>query len=106
MYPPDRTLEEIRSRLEQIEKSLKNGTSRFAMSPPATSRVLLVNLYPEELLFTVNGRPYPVPPNTTMPLENQMPGALTYEVISRTWGLRAANTTTLRPNETFTLTAR
>ena len=30
----------------------------------------------------------------------------TYEVVSPTWGLRAANTTTLRPNETFTLTAR
>ena len=99
-------LEEIRSRLEQIEKSLKNGTSRVAMTPPATSRVLLVNLYPEELLFTVNGRPYRVPPNATMPLEGQMPGALSYEVVSPTWGLRAANTTTLRPNETFTLTAR
>jgi len=106
LYPPDKVLDEIRTRLGAIEKALKNGTSRVALSPPAASRILFVNLHPEELLFIVNGKSHRVPPNATMPLENQTPGPLTYEVLSPTWGRRAMNTTTLNPGETFTLTAR
>lgn len=101
-------MEEIRTKLGQIERDIAKmqGKSRVALSPPNTGRIMLVNLYPEELLFVVNGRNYRVPPNRTMPLDNHPAGAITYEVIAQRFGLITQKTSSLDPNETFTITAR
>jgi len=102
------SLDEIKTKLARIENALAKmqGGSRTVFSPPNTGRVMLVNLYPEELLFVVNGRNYRVPPNRTMPLENHPAGVLTYEVIAQRFGLITQKTSSLDPNETFTITAR
>lgn len=107
------SLDEIKSRLGQIEQTLAklNATTagsspRIALSPPSTGRVVLINLYPEELLFVVNKTMHRVAPNMTLPIESIPAGPLNYEVISPTWGRRANNSTILTANETFTLTAR
>jgi len=105
-------LADIKTLLASIEQAilkLQQPTNRVAYSPtPATTtgRVVLVNLYPEELLFVVNQKTHRVAPGANLPLDTIPAGPLSYEVISGTWGLRARNTTTLAPNETFTLTAR
>jgi hypothetical protein len=105
-------LEDIRTKLGSIEHALlklQPSTSRTSMSPSVTAptgRVVLVNLYPEELLFRINDKNIRVAPGANFPLEGIPAGSLSYEVISGIWGLRARNTTTLASNETFTLTAR
>lgn len=105
------SVDEIKLKLGGIEqailKLLPLTTNRIAMSPPSlTGRVVLVNLYQEELLFVVNQKPYRVAPGANLPVENVPAGVVNYEVISGTWGLRARTTTNLAANETFTLTAR
>lgn len=111
LYPPAEkgAWEEIKTKLGQIEQTLdkmQQPSPRVSLSPPSLGRVILVNQYNEDLLFVVNQKQYRVAPYTTVRLENQPAGALSYEVISGTWGLRARNNTTLLGNETFTLTAR
>lgn len=112
LYPPAEkgAIDDIKTKLGQIEQMLNKmqvAAPRVSLSPPpSTGRVILVNLYNEELLFLINQKPYRVAPNSTMTLENQPVGSLAYEVISGTWGMRARNTVTLSANETFTLTAR
>jgi hypothetical protein len=106
------SMDQLKSKLGDIEQAILKllpSTNRISLASPSTSttgRVMLVNLYPEELLFVVNQKSYRVLPGVNTPLDNVAAGALTYEVISPTWGSRARNTTTLSPNETFTLTAR
>jgi hypothetical protein len=104
------TIDDIRTKLAAIEQAIiKLGPTekRLALSPPTqVGRVVLVNLYPEELLFIVNQKRYRVDPNATMTLDNIPAGVLSYEVLSATWGQRARSTTTLAANETFSLTAR
>jgi hypothetical protein len=106
--PSDSNLDDIKTKLGQIERDLANlqTKSRISLSPPNTGRIMLVNLYPEELLFVINGRTYRVPPNRTMPLDNHPAGALTYEVIAQRFGVITQKTSSLDPNETFTITAR
>ena len=102
-------LDEIRTKLEKIEQSLAKmqGMSRIALSPPNTGRIQLMNMYPEELLFVINGKNYRVEPNRTMFLENHPAGSFTYEVIApRVYGSIVRKTVSLDPNETFTITAR
>ncbi len=103
--PMDKALDELKIKLEAIEKALE-GPKVVVKSPAATGRVVLVNLCQEEMLFVINGRSFRVPPNTNLPVEGLAAGSLTYEVLSPTWGRRALRTTTLNPNETLTLTAR
>ena len=103
------SLDEIKSRLVDIEKAITKiqGASRIALSPPNTGRIQLMNMYPEELLFVINGKNYRVEPNRTMFLENHPAGSFTYEVIApRVYGLITRKTVSLDPNETFTITAR
>lgn len=104
------SIDEIKLRLGAIEEAilrLAPTEKRVAMAPPsAFAKVLLVNLYPEELLFVVNQKTYRVGANMTMALDNMPVGAINYEVVSSTWGQRARSTTNLAANETFTLTAR
>jgi len=107
-------LDELKGKLSAIEKAilgLQAPTSRIALSPsttpPAsTGRVMLVNNYPETLLFIINEREFRVPGMTTQPIDGVPSGSLNYEVISPTWGLRARRTTSLAASETFTLTAQ
>jgi hypothetical protein len=99
--------EELRNRLSNIEQKLNESSSRVALSPSGTvGRLMLVNLYNEDLVFTVNGQTYRVPAGRTMPVDNVPAGAVSYELISPTWGRRAQTTTRLAANETLTLTAQ
>jgi len=110
LYPPSEKagLDAITNRLSKIEQDLTrlNNPARVSLSPAATGRVKLVNDSFEDLLFIVNGRPYRVGSNVTQVLEQVPAGALVYEVMSPTLGLRGRNTPTLAAGETFTITAR
>lgn len=106
------SLEDLKRHLISIEQAIlrlkpAEPESRVALSPPApTGRILLSNLYNEELLFVINQQKLRVPPGTAVPLEAVPAGPFTYEVMSPTFGLvRARTAATLPANETFTLTA-
>jgi len=112
----DKGLDDIRGRLNAIEQALQrlvpagpSTSNRIALSPPINEgiagRVMLVNLYSEDILFTVNNQVHRVEPGRTKQLDAVPAGTLTYEVISPTWGRRAFRTTTLSPNETLTVSA-
>ena len=102
-------LEEIRSRLAQMENTLarlQSQNARVAMSPPAgTGRILLVNTYPAELLFVINGQSQRVAPGATLAVEGVPAGDVTYEAIAPNWGVVRRSTTPLAPGQTLTLTA-
>jgi hypothetical protein len=106
-------LDDLRKQLRSIEDALAKlraaepPTGRIALSPPSPNgRIVLANMYYEELLFVINQRTHRVPPGSVQTLENVPAGTLTYEVLSPTWGLRARESRNLPANETFTLTAR
>lgn len=109
-YPPldKASFDEIKNRLGQIEQAMlkMQQPNRIALSPSSTGRIMFVNLYSDELLFTVNGRPYRVGPNRSLPIENVPSGSFTYEVVSSTYGLMSQRTSALAPNETVTISAR
>src|SRR5207245_2224330 len=103
--------DDIRQRLEQIEKMLskmqptQQRTSGYA-GGPNSGRVSLVNAYSEEILFIVNGtKSYRLAPNASMQLDGVPAGALSYQIMSNSWGVGAARTTPLAAGETLTLTA-
>lgn len=115
--PADRAaFDDIRSRLAKIEKLIESlqapgigGSERKSFASPAGTnfgRVLLVNLYSEDMLFIVNDRPYRVESGKTVQLDGVPTGALNYHVFSDRWGTRALKTTSLQPSETLTVTAR
>ncbi len=107
-YPPEKSLDDIKLRLEQMERDisgLKSG-SRVAFSPPAvTGRLALVNRTNEEMLFLVNGNSYRVNPLATKIIEGFPAGAVTYEVVSSLRGSAGQRLTNLPANYTLTLTA-
>jgi hypothetical protein len=114
LYPPaDKAgMEEIRSKLAQIEHilgRLQAQQTRVSLSPPAgsgpTGRLLLVNSYPTEILFVVNGQSHRVAPGATMALDVAA-GSVSYEAIAPAWGVVRQNTTTLAANETLSLVVR
>lgn len=105
-------LDELKKHLVSIEQAIlklrptEPTTSRVALSPPAAmGRVILANMYHEEMLFVINQKTYRVAPGGILPLESPA-GTIDYEVLSPTWGQRARSRTNLPANETFTLTAR
>jgi hypothetical protein len=109
-YPPTdkSTLDEIKMRLSQLQDALnrlQSTSERKAFSLPDTGRLVLLNLYGEDLLFVVNQRSYRLAPGASVTLD-QPAGAFTYEVISPTHGLVRRNTPVLRAGETFPITAR
>jgi hypothetical protein len=109
LYPQEQlSLDEIKSRLAQIETALaKMAEPRTSYSPPVNvGRIQLVNMYGEEMLFVINGKGYRVAPFATATLEGQPAGAFTYEVISGTYGLRARNSPLLEAGKTYTITVR
>ena len=100
-----RALNETIAKLGPIAK-------RDSMSPPvngspaaATGRVMLVNLYSEDLLFIINGRQHRVPAKTQRLIEGVPTGRLQYEVFAERWGTLDNRATTLASGDTFTLTA-
>jgi hypothetical protein len=105
---PGAAMDDLKERLEKIETTLRKlADGRISLSPPTgAGKIQLANLYPEEILFVINNKPYRVPPNTTMDLPNQPAGSFTYEVISGTYGLRARNTPLLEAGKTYTITVR
>jgi hypothetical protein len=113
LYPPaDKgSMEEIRSKLAQIEHVLSRLQAqqvRVSMSPPANGamgRLLLVNSYPTEMLFVVNGQSYRVAPGATVALDLAA-GSVSYEAIAPGWGIVRQNTTSLAANETLSLVVR
>ncbi len=107
-------VEDIKKQLVAIEqailKLLPSGPGRISMASPVpavstSGRVVLINSYQEPLLFIINKKPYRVLPGVNQPIENVPSGTLNYEVWADNWGMRAQNSTSLAPNETFTLTA-
>jgi hypothetical protein len=100
-------LEDIRSRLLSMEQLLRTQPRVSYSAPVAvTSRLQLVNNYPEFLDFVVNGVSYAVPPGEMRTVENVPAGMLNYFVVSRIWGARGAQSRNLVPGETFVITAR
>jgi hypothetical protein len=106
-------LEEVRSKLAQIERTLTQlqaQQARVSLSPPAgptapSGRVLLVNTYPTDMLFIVNGTTRRVAPGETAALDVPA-GTLSYEVLATGFGIVGRNTTSVSPQETLTLVAR
>jgi hypothetical protein len=107
LYPADKSgPNEIVSRLAKIEEVLARMIeARVANAPPLSmGRIQLANMYPEEMLFVVNGVNYKLAPYQTRMLENQPSGTFTYEVISGTYGVRANNRPVLEAGKTYTIT--
>ena len=110
----DRALmDEMKKHLVAIEQAIlklqpgETTSKRIALSPPApTGRVVLTNLYHEDMLFVINQKAHRVQPGKALALEAIPAGTVEYEVLSESFGLRARNRTNLPANETFTLTAR
>lgn len=104
-------LEDIKGKLAAIERALlklQPSSVRSSMSPPAAmpmGRVVLANLYPEDMFFVVNNRRFRVLPGSNVPLDNVPAGVLNYEVISSATLLGTRHATALAPNQTLMLTA-
>lgn len=106
-------MDELKKHLVAIEQAIlklrtaEPTTNRIALSPPApTGRISLVNMYHEEMLFVINQKTHRVAPRSVVHLDAVPAGAVTYEVLSPTWGLRDAKARNLSANETFTLTVQ
>jgi hypothetical protein len=85
---------------------------RVSLSPPTngatvtSGRVVIQNLYSEDLLFIINGAAFRVLPGTSRVIENVPLGPVQYRVHSARWGTLENRTTTLTAAEhTFNLTA-
>ncbi len=111
-------LDEFHARISRLEKLLEamqtpsiGAERRSFYAPntapaPTTGKVALVNLYSERMTFVVNGADYFVEPGQMLELKNFPAGAVSYEVISPSWGVRRRTMTTLQPTETLSVTAR
>ncbi len=107
--PTEKAMEEIRARLGQIEQKLSGlppQVTRSAPPPTGTGRVVLVNSYPADVLFLVNGRSYRVAPGASATLSNLPAGVVNYEVIVAGYGTVRRNAPVLAAGETLTITAR
>ena len=99
----------------ELLKDIKDGiaklgptTERKMMSAPngaAMGRVMLVNLYTEDLLVLINGKPFRVPAGKTRPVDDVPAGSLEFQVHSERWGTFANRSAQLLPGGTYTLTA-
>ncbi len=115
----DKTMfEELGKSLKAIHEAItKLGPTekRMMLSPPTPGniatpvtpsygRVVLTNLYSDELLFIVNGTNYRIPAKASKVLEIPA-GTMNYEVFSARWGLLERNATSITAGDTFTLAA-
>jgi hypothetical protein len=97
--------------LAQLKGEHKKVRDAFFSGPggekaAGVGRLVLSNLYMEDMLFIINGKAHRIAPGETMPIETFPAGPVTYEIVSPTWGLRARRTTTLAAGEKMTLTAQ
>jgi hypothetical protein len=103
-YDTKKEIDDIRASLEKINKrldSLRPDVSVRRYPPPSeTGRVLLVNRYPEEITFIVNGISYRLAPGVSRLIDGIPAGSFTYEVFSPSFGRVGGKTTTLLPSET------
>jgi chromosome segregation ATPase len=108
-YPAERSLDDIRLRLEMMERlvrALNSSGGRTSFFPPTastTGKLVLVNRSLEEVLFLVNGSSYRIGPLATKIVENHPSGSITYEVVSSTRGSSVQRVTGLPANYTLTL---
>lgn len=106
-------MEETRSSLKALQDAVaKIGPTekRTMMASPLNGgaklgRVMIVNLYHDDLLFLINGKDYVIPAGKSRLLDDIPVGTLQYRVHSARWGRLIEQSTTLAPGETFTLTA-
>jgi hypothetical protein len=98
-----KSINETIARLGPTEKRIStyppNGT------PPAVGRMVLVNMYHEDLLYIVNGTPHRVAARSSRVLDGIPLGTVRYEVFSERWGVLDRQAIVLGSGETFTLTA-
>jgi hypothetical protein len=109
----NRELELLTRRMERIERSLERlsstpteRTSRF-FDPRATTdtgTIRLVNRLGVTATVTIDGVDYNIPPFSTRTIRNQPAGTISYSRTAVGFGLSRTRRTTLRPNETLTLT--
>ncbi len=97
-------VEELKARLDKIDKKLDvlrpDVSVRRYPPPTELGRVLLVNRYPEEITFIVNGTSYRLAPGGSRLIDGVPAGSFTYEVLSPSYGMVTRRTRTLLPNET------
>jgi hypothetical protein len=106
----DKTMLEILKDIKDGIAKLGPTNERKMMSPPngtaaTMGRVMLVNLYTEDLLVLINGKAFRVPAGKTRPVDDVPAGNLQFQVHSERWGTFDNRNTNLLPGETFTLTA-
>jgi hypothetical protein len=108
LYAPDKTTwDDLKGRLEKIETALiRLAEARKSLSSPGVGRVQLVNLYPQAMLFDINGKKYVVQPGTTVNVDDVPAGLFKYEVIADGYGLLRTNTPTLEAGKTYVITVR
>ena len=104
------SMDEIRNRFNAIENAIAKipvTDKRLSMYGPTANgaRVMLVNLYSDDVLFIVNGANHRVSPGRSKALENIPTGTVNMEVVSDRYGLISTQSTSLLSGETFTLTA-
>ncbi len=118
----DKTMfEELGKSLKAIHEAItKLGPTekRIMMSPPnekvtpnlatpvtpTVGRVVLTNLYTDELLFIVNGTPHRIAAKSSKVVDVPT-GTMNYEVFSTRWGVLERNVTAITSGDTFTLAA-
>jgi hypothetical protein len=111
-YPPAEkiTLEDLNSRLTKIEQMLANldlqqRTSGLrGQTANGTGRLKLVNRYPEQLLFQINGQDYVVQPQQTRIIDGFPAGAILYRVMYGN-GWLEPRSSVVAANKTFELIA-
>jgi hypothetical protein len=96
-------IDTLQTDLEQIKKG--TGQVRIAKALPTTGKLLLVNEYPEDLVFYVNQRGYTVKAGTSAQINDVPAGPFTYVLWSPRFSTTAPTTSMMDPNQTLTLRA-
>jgi hypothetical protein len=99
------SIEKAVLRLQPTEKISLSPPLEPAIAKPATSHVILVNFYDEDLWLWVNQKPHRVPAGKSTTVNNVPAGPTTIEVRSPEAIFYMVNPV-LAPNETITLTAK
>jgi hypothetical protein len=106
-------MDELRSMLKTFTDSVAKmapSQSHVAMSPPTNgatgqARVMLVNHYPEMLLFEINGIGYRLEGRSSKVIDVPA-GTLTYQVFSNRYGTLEMRSTKIASGNTFNLSAQ
>jgi len=90
-YPPDGkdVVAELRAEIAQLRLIIAKSSpgSQPIVTTGTTGQLMVVNRYPEEILLMVNGAEQGrIPANSSRVIQGLPLGAVTYEIISPTWG--------------------